>query len=29
LFKQRDDVAALNHQLASDLLAPAEEEDAR
>jgi len=25
LFKQRDDVAALNHQLAADLLAPAEE----
>ena len=28
LFKQRDDVAALNHQLATDLLAPAENEDA-
>jgi MoxR-like ATPase len=28
LFKQRDDVAALNHQLATDLLAPAEEDDA-
>ena len=25
LFKQRDDVAALNHQLATDLLAPADE----
>lgn len=28
LFKQRDDVAALNHQLATDLLAPEESEDA-
>ena len=28
LFKQRDDVAALNHQMATDLLAPAEEDDA-
>ena len=26
LFKQRDDVAALNHQLATDLLAPADED---
>jgi MoxR-like ATPase len=27
LFKQRDDVAALNHQLATDLLAPADSDD--
>ena len=28
LFKQRDDVAALNHQLATDLLAPMDSDDA-
>jgi MoxR-like ATPase len=27
LFKQRDDVAALNHQLATDLLAPADDSE--
>lgn len=28
LFKQRDDLAALNHQLATDLLAPSDSDDA-